>query len=182
MSGIFDLVTQALGQGTVTQLSNQLGTDHSTTQRAVTAALPMLFGAMANHAQTDTGSQQIHTAVTSTATPPSAPEPSAQPAASDSGLLSKILGPQQNEVQDGVAKASGLDLHQAGKVLMYLAPIVIGVLARKHQEQPQQQQQSAQQTGSSGGLAGMLREATQSAQAHAGSSGGLGGLLGGLLS
>lgn len=189
MSGIFDLVTQALGQGTVTQLSNQLGTDHSTTQRAVSAALPMLFGAMANHAQTDTGSQQIHTAVTSKAIPPSAPEPSAQPAVSDSGLLSKILGPQQSEVQNGVAKASGLDLQQAGKVLMYLAPIVIGVLARKHQERPKPQQQSpgqaapAQQTGdSSGGLAGMLRDAMQSAQAHAGSSGGLGGLLGGLLS
>lgn len=185
MSGIFDLVTQALGQGSVSQLSDQLGTDHGTTQRAVTAALPMLFGAMANHAQTDTGAQQIHSAVTSTAMPPSAPEPSAQPAASDSGLLSRILGSQQSEVQNGVAQASGLDMHQAGKVLMYLAPIVIGVLARRHQEQPQAQQQSqpAQQTGaSSGGLAGMLREAMQSAQAQAGSSGGLGGILGGLFS
>ncbi|MGI8509085.1 MAG: DUF937 domain-containing protein [Gemmatimonadaceae bacterium] len=180
MSGIFDLVTQALGQGSVSQLSDQLGTDHGTTQSAVSAALPMLFGAMANHAQTDTGSQQIHNAVTSTAIPPSAPEPAAQPAASDSGLLSKILGAQQSEVQNGVAQASGLDLHQAGKVLMYLAPIVIGVLARKHQEQPQAQ--PAQQTsGSSGGLAGMLREAMQSAQAQSGSSGGLGGILGSLL-
>lgn len=185
MSGIFDLVTQALGQGSVSQLSDQLGADHGTTQSAVSAALPMLFGAMANHAQTDTGSQQIHNAVTSTAIPPSAPEPTSQPTASDSGLLSKILGSQQTQVQNGVAQASGLDMHQAGKVLMYLAPIVIGVLARKHQEEPQQQAQSqaGQQTGSSGGgLAGMLREATQSAQAHSGSSGGLGGLLGGLLS
>lgn len=181
MSGIFDLVTQALGQGSVSQLSNQLGTDQGTTQSAVSAALPMLFGAMANHAQTDTGSQQIHEAVTSTTPTVSAPDPGAQPETADSGLLSRILGSQQTQVQNGVAQASGLDPHQAGKVLMYLAPIVMGVLARKHQEQPQAQQQSGQQAGGGGWLAGMLREATQSASAQAGSSGGLGSILGGLL-
>lgn len=176
MSGIFDLVTQSLGQGTVGQLSSQLGTDHSTTARAVSAALPALFGAMAQHAQTDTGAEQIQNAVTSTATPPSAPEPTPQSTSSDGGLLSKILGPHQNQVQDQVAKTSGLDMHQAGKVLMYLAPIVIGVLARRHQDQPQGTQQQ------SGGLASVLTEAHQTAQSQTNSGGGLlGGLLGNIL-
>lgn len=170
MSGIFDLVTQALGQGTVGQLSSQIGTSPSTTQSAISAALPMLFGAMAQHAQTDTGAAQIHDAVTSTGTTPSAPEPTAQPDQSQGGLLSKILGPHESQVQNGVAQASGLDPHQAAKVLMYLAPVVVGVLARRHQEQPQAMQQS-------GGLAGILQEATQTAQTQAGSEGGLGGIL-----
>ncbi len=175
MSGIFDLVTQSLGQGTVSQLGNQLGADQSTTARAVSAALPALFGGMAQHAQTGTGAEQIQGVVTSTAMPPSAPEPTAQSTSSDGGILSRILGPHQDQVQDHVAKASGLDMHQAGKVLMYLAPIVIGVMARRHQDQPQGTQQS-------GGLADVLQQAHQTAQSQTSSGGGmLGGLLGNIL-
>ncbi len=177
MSGIFDLVTQSLGQGTVGQLSNELGTDQSTTARAVSAALPALFGGMAQHAQTGTGEEQINNAVTSTAMPPSAPEPNPQPTSTGGGLLSKILGPHQDQAQNQVAQASGLDMHQAGKVLMYLAPVVIGVLARRHQDQPQ----AAQQSGG-GGLASVLQQAHQTAQSQTSSGGGLlGGLLGHIL-
>lgn len=174
MSSILDMVTQSLGQGTVSQLSNQMGTDPGSTARAVSAALPALFGGMAQHAQTDTGAQEIHNAVTTTATPPSAPEPSSTASPFAGGLLSKILGPHETQAQDNVAKASGLNAQQAGKVLMYLAPIVIGMLARRHQDQPQTTQQP-------GGLANILNEASQAAHSQMGSSGGLGGLLGSLL-
>ncbi len=176
MSSILEMVKQSLGQGTVDQLSSQVGTDPDTTQRAVGAALPALFGGMAQHAQTDAGAQDIHTAVTSIATPPSDPEPNRSATADQGagGLLSRILGQHQGQVQDEVAKASGMDPHQAGKVLMFLAPIVIGMMARKHQEQPQATQQS-------GGLSSILGEASRAAQSQAGSSGSLGGMLGGLL-
>jgi 2-oxoglutarate dehydrogenase E2 component (dihydrolipoamide succinyltransferase) len=50
MSGILDTVQQQLSPDTVNQISQQLGVDPATTQQAITAALPVVLGGMASHA------------------------------------------------------------------------------------------------------------------------------------
>jgi hypothetical protein len=171
MSGILDMLAQHMNPGTVNQVSNQIGTDQPTAQRAISAALPTLFGAMAQHASTPQGASDIHQAVT-TAPADGAVQPPA--AASAGGLLGKILGPRQPEVEQQVAQSSGLSRQQAGKVLMYLAPIAVAVLARHHAQQPQTMQQP-------GGLSNILQSAQQAMQgANATGGGGLGQVLGGL--
>lgn len=167
MSGILDMLTQHVDQSTVNQIGNQIGTDPGTTQRAVAAALPTLFGAMAQHASTPTGAADIHQAVTS------APADGATPAATESGgLLGRILGAHQQQAEQQVAQSSGINTQQAGKVLMYLAPIAIAVLARHHAQQPDVAQQP-------GGLAGVLRGAAESMSgANGASAGGVGQILG----
>lgn len=152
MSGLLDMLTQHVDQSTVNQIGNQIGTDPNTTQRAIAAALPTLFGAMAQHASSPNGEAAIHQAVASAPADGATPAPTT---ADSGGLLSRILGPHQQEATQTVAQSSGINMQQAAKVLMYLAPIAVAVLARHHAQQPQTTQQP-------GGLASILRGAAES--------------------
>jgi len=49
-------------------------------------------------------------------------------------ILGHILGGKQGTAQDGIARQSGLDAQQVGKLLMILAPIVMGALAKRKQQ------------------------------------------------
>ncbi|HET7456767.1 MAG TPA: DUF937 domain-containing protein [Gemmatimonadaceae bacterium] len=75
-------------------------------------------------------------------------------------LLGHILGGRRPDVEQTVARNSGLDPQQVGQLLMVLAPIVMGVLARKKQQDglnPGQLGTVLQQgTGGAGGLGGLL--------------------------
>src|SRR5438270_10067507 len=51
MSGIFDIVQQQLSGGGIQQIAEQAGLDPATAQKAVTAAVPMILGGMAQHAK-----------------------------------------------------------------------------------------------------------------------------------
>jgi len=63
---VFDLVQQQLGAGQVNQIAAQIGADPSSTQRAITAALPMLLGGMARNAQAPGGAAAVAQAVRAT--------------------------------------------------------------------------------------------------------------------
>ncbi|MGB3547397.1 MAG: DUF937 domain-containing protein [Saprospiraceae bacterium] len=53
------LLTQTLSEGTIDQLSNQLGTDRQTTAKAAAAGVSALMGAMARNASTPDGAQAL---------------------------------------------------------------------------------------------------------------------------
>lgn len=170
MSTLLDSVNQNLDSNSVNQISRQIGADPSATQRAIAAALPMIFGGMANKAQQPEGEKEINSAVESHVSTPPTPAQSGD----RGGLLGKILGAKQAPVEEGVAQASGLDRNQAGKLLMYVAPVIMGVLARR---QGQGQAQS-----NAGGLGSVLQEAQQKAHKDAqGQMPQLGGILGQIL-
>jgi hypothetical protein len=117
------------------------------------------------------------------------------------GILGHIFGQRQSPVQQGVAKASGIDLQSAGKVLMILAPIVMASLARARSAQganasagqvlQNEQQHIERQVPGIGGLASILDrnhdgniadDIANLAGGQLGSlGGGLGNVLGGIL-
>jgi hypothetical protein len=171
MASLMEIVEQHLGANEISQLSQQIGADPSTTQQAISAALPMIVGGMAQTASDPEGSQNLHAAVDAHegALASLGSMLGAAPIADSGGLLGRILGHTQAPVQQGVAKASGLDPEQAKKLLFYLAPVVLAVLARKRQ----QQQLGSGQVGSV--LQQEQAAAQTRAQQHAPS---LGGLLG----
>jgi hypothetical protein len=95
--------------------------------------------------------------------------PGAPSNTSGGGFLGRILGGKQNDVRQEVSKTSGLDMHQAEKALLFLAPIVMTQLARKkqegalapeqlatvlHQERQAAQEQAQQQAPHLGGVLG----------------------------
>ncbi len=117
MSSIMDMVQEHLGDNGMAQLSQHLGVDANTAQAAAAAALPMIVGAMGHG-----GSQ-----------PGATPMPPITPGSSPSGLLGNLFGGNHAQMSQQVSRSSGLDIHQAEKALLFLAPIVMAQLARKRQ-------------------------------------------------
>ena len=173
MASLLDMVQQHLGANEVNQISEQLGVDPAQAQSAISAALPMIVGGMASHASQPGGADAITQSLTSHggllgnlggllgAGGP----------ADGGGLLGKVLGQHQAPVQQGVSQASGLDSEKTRKLLLMLAPIVMGVLARRQanaQSNPAQvseelkregqaaQQQAQTQAPHLGGLLGQI--------------------------
>lgn len=156
---LIDLVQQELGPNGIQDISQQLGTDPATTEQAITSALPMMMGGMANTAQQPGGESVLQDAIGALGG-----------GGGIGGVLGSILGQHHSTVQDGVQQASGLDAGKAGKLLLILAPFIIRALA-KHQGSPAAQQQD-------GGLAGSL---DQAARDGAAGSPHIGGVLGQIL-
>lgn len=136
---ILDMLQQQLSGNTLSQISQQLGTDENTTSRAVSLALPMLLGGLAKNASTDTGAAAIDQALTRDHDGSLLDNPHqavANPMAfGGGGILGHIFGQRQAPVEQGVAKATGLDPQRAGKLLMILAPLVMAALARARSNQ-----------------------------------------------
>lgn len=136
---ILDMLQQQLSGNTLSQISQQLGTDEGTTGKAVALALPMLLGGLAKNAATDTGAAAIDQALTRDHDGSLLDNPHqavANPMAfGGGGILGHIFGQRQAPVEQGVAKATGLDPQKAGKLLMILAPLVMAALARARSNQ-----------------------------------------------
>ncbi|MDF2773841.1 MAG: calcium-binding protein [Geminicoccaceae bacterium] len=207
---ILDMIGNQLQGDTLRQMSQQLGTDETTTAKAVSVALPLLLGGLTRNAATPQGAASLDAALTrdhdgSLLDQPqrALTDPSAFKA---SGILGHIFGQRQAPVQQGVAKATGLDSQRVGQLLMMLAPIVMAALARARTTQgsanasagqvlQHEQSNIERQVPGLGGLASILDRdgdgqiADDIASLAAGrlgglggtGGGGLGGLLGGLL-
>jgi hypothetical protein len=121
MPSIMDMVQEHLGANGVAQLTQHLGVDQGTAQAAAAAALPMLVGAMSSR-MSQPGAAQV---------PPTG---TANMAGAAGGLLGNLFGGNHAEMTQQVSKHSGLDIHQAEKALLFLAPIVMAQLAGKRQE------------------------------------------------
>jgi hypothetical protein len=186
MASLLDMVQQHLGPTEVNQISQQIGADPGQVQSAISAAVPLMVGGMASHASQPGGAEAIHQSLTSSDGLPgnlggmlggagglggALGGMIGGTADGGGGFLGRILGQHQAPVQQGVSKSSGLDPEQAKKLLLVLAPVVMGVLARKHaaaQSNPAQvsedlkrESQTAQQQAQSrapqlGGLLGQI--------------------------
>jgi len=187
MSGILDTVQQQLTPDTVNQISQQLGVDPATTQQAITAALPVVLGGMASHADDPAAAAAIHDEADNHAgllgglgnlIPGGAGGmlgglASAIGAGGLGSVLGSVLGPKNSQVQDGVSKASGLDPQRAKQLMMILVPIVLAAIAHH--------KRSAGLAPSEVGPT--LQEQARTAQAEAERQAPhMGGLLGGIMS
>jgi hypothetical protein len=200
--GILDTVGQQLGGDTLKQISQQLGTDEGTAAKAVSVALPLLIAGLTRNASTPDGGAALDEALTrdhDSSPLLGAPQQAvANPNAFNAGgILGHIFGQRQAPIQQGVAKASGIDLQSASKVLMILAPLVMASLARARSAQgasasagqvlQQEQQHIERQVPGIGGLASILDRnhdgsiADDIANMAGGNLGGLGGGLGKVL-
>ena len=192
MSILNELTSQLSGPA-LQALSQQLGADSQSTQTAISAALPMLIGAMARNASQDQGAQALSQALAkdhdgsildnlqgflgSTDNGPGA------------GILRHVLGGNQPQVAQGVSQMSGLDTAQVVQLLQNLAPVVMGMLGKQQRSRGldpgglasilMNERQTAAQQGQGGAALNMLnsfldRDGDGSALDD------IGGMLGGL--
>jgi hypothetical protein len=135
MAGLLDLLNARLGDDAARQLGARLGADSGTTGSAITAALPLLIGALAKNASSPDGAQQLHDALArdhdGSALDRSAAD---QPSGDGDAILGHVLGNRRDLAERGISQASGLDLAKVGPLLTMLAPLVMGALGRQRRE------------------------------------------------
>ncbi|MEP6689423.1 MAG: DUF937 domain-containing protein [Gemmatimonadales bacterium] len=146
---MLDMIQQRLGGDAVNQISKQLGTDPSTAQSAIAAALPMLVGALARNAQDPGKAGALANALgrhDGSVLDDVAGYLGRGDTTDGAGILGHVLGGRQQNVQTGLGQATGLDPSKAGMLLSMLAPLVMGALGKAQREKGLD----------TGGLAGML--------------------------
>ena len=139
MSSILEMLTDQLGGDTTTEISRRLGADEPATGNAITAALPMLMGALSRNTSRGDGAQSLAGALErdhdwsildDVAGFLNNPEGGA-----GSGILRHVLGGKQQAVETELGRETGLDAGTIAKLLPMLAPLVMGALGRAQREQ-----------------------------------------------
>ncbi|MCA9516336.1 MAG: DUF937 domain-containing protein [Myxococcales bacterium] len=159
---ILDLVKQNLTPELIGQLSSQLGASKDGTQSVVAQAVPVLVSALAKNAQTTSGARSLDGALAkdhdgSVLDNLGGLVAQLGAGSAGDGILKHVLGEKRPQVEQQLGQKSGIDLAQVGSVLITLAPIVMGALGKKKQEEGLD----------ADGVAKALREDEQRAEAEA---------------
>ncbi len=134
MSSISDLVAQALS-GNMSEISNKIGADPQQTEKAISAALPTMIGALSRKAEGDDGGGLMGML-----------DRDGDGSALDdlagfigggghesrgNQVLDGLFGGKRNRVENAVGQASGLSADQSGMLMKMLGPLVMGALMKK---------------------------------------------------
>jgi hypothetical protein len=169
---VLDILTQQLDADAVGSISRQIGADPSATESAINGALPALLGGLSRNAATPDGLSGLMNALSTDHDGGLLDDLGGflggalggQRSTDGGGILGHILAGQRGQVENGLARRSGLSSGQIGQLLMILAPIVMAALSR------------ARDRGQldHGGLGDLLRRDSQRADT---ATGGLGSIL-----
>jgi uncharacterized protein YidB (DUF937 family) len=113
-----DLVQQHLGDAGIAQLTQHLGVDSGTAKAAAAAALPMLVQAMANRSSAGGGSALS----------------GAGGLGGLAGGLGSLFGGNHADAAQQVSHKTGLNMQDAEKALLFLAPIVLARFSQQRQQ------------------------------------------------
>ena len=209
MEAILDLLQGDQGRTFVSGASKQLGIDSQQATAAVTAALPLILGALKNNARTDEGAQGLMKALGN-------PRHSSgsvldnlgsilggdhidDDVANDGGaILGHAFRGQEQNAAGAVSRKAGINMDQAMNLMKVAAPMVMAYLGRKASQNSVNDRGGLD--GLLGGLLGGLGDAPSAAASRiqdfdnndstvddiadllgGTSGGGLGGLVGGFL-
>lgn len=147
MFSLEDLLGQQQGNQAVDQISQMLGSNQTVTNTAIQMALPMILSGLANQAATPQGAQSLNNAIEQDHggglldnlmgyLGGGMSQPQETNRETDGiGILGHIFGQKQGAVAQEVSKNTGLDIGQVAKLLITLAPIVMGYLGKQKQQQ-----------------------------------------------
>jgi len=170
------LFSQLQGTG-VQQVSQQLGLDQNQATQAVSAALPLLMGALGSNASQPQGAQSLLNALQKDHLGGGSGGGGFDlggilgavlggggggAATNGAGILGHVFGGQTDQAAQVLGNKTGLDSGRAGQLLAILAPIVMSFLAQRFAQQgnasnlSQALGQEAPQAASAGGISGVL--------------------------
>lgn len=135
---VLDLLTQQLDDQAIQAMGSQLGVDSQTTSKAVSAALPMLVGALANNTSNSGGAQALLSALDRDHDGSVLDDVvgflgQSQSGGLGGGILKHVLGGRQGGAEQAIGKISGMNAGQSSQLLSMLAPLVMGALAKQKQ-------------------------------------------------
>lgn len=174
MAGLDDILNSL----PIDEIASKLGVDPDTAKKAVAEGGATILGGLQRNAQTPEGSAAIRQALGKHTGMPDTVDVNAVDTEDGQKILGHIFGSQEPEVAQKLTEApqtAGIDF---GKLLPMLAPIVMGLLAKK---QPDGQQGAPGQQEGSGGIGDVIG-GLLGGGGSGGSGGGIdiGGILGGL--
>ncbi len=163
MSLLNDLTKQLSG-GNLAQMSQLLGSDEKKTGAAVSAALPLLMGALAKNSSRGNGAEDLNRALEdhdgSVLDDVGSFLGQADKGPGD-GILGHLLGQRRGAAEQSLSRASGMDKQSSGKLLAMLAPLVMAQLGKQKR-----------QTGlDANGLAGLLGQERSNVEKQVGGKG-----------
>ncbi|WP_373518606.1 DUF937 domain-containing protein [Pricia sp.] len=207
MSGLLDLLNSPMGKQLITGVASQTGNSTDQTGSVLTMALPLLMGAMKKNASTSEGAQGLMSALSNKhdggilndlgglfggGVDQSVKDDGA-------GILGHVLGGKQAQVENALSQKSGMDISTIATILQVAAPILMGMIGQKKQQQNVHDASGLQ--GMLGSMMGGGKQASKqqsliesfldsngdgsilddvASLAPGGKKGGIGGLLGGL--
>lgn len=174
---LMDILQGQLSEGVLDQLGNEIGADREQTAVAANGVFATLLGGLANNASTEEGLSSLAGALDRDHDGSVLDDiigmvggvmqgQSAGGATNGLGILGHILGDRQETAAQQIGQSSGLNSGQVIKLMIALAPIVMGVLGKVKRDG----------NVGIGDLAGILMGSAQGAQ-----QGGFGDLLGSVL-
>ncbi len=138
MSSIAGLLASKMaGEGVAGLLSSKLGIGEDQSQKAISAAVPLLLKALAKNAQSDAGPDlagALDKDHDGSILENIAGHISGDNASMGTAILGHVLGGRQGVVEAGIGKMAGLDGEQSGQVLAALAPLVMGAIGKQKKE------------------------------------------------
>ena len=184
-----DLLAQLEG-APLQQISQQLGIDQGQAASAVSAALPLLMGALGKNASQPQGAEALFGALQKDHSGGGGIGDllgmvlgGAQNRQTDgAGMLGHIFGGQQTRAEEHLGSATGLGGDRAGMLMKILAPIVMGYLAKRMFGGNDGGGQALGVAGGGNPTAGLLGSILGQEQQQVRQQGGIGGgLLGAVL-
>ncbi len=146
MESIFDALNELQRGGASDALAKQLGADTGATRSALSSALPALVGALARNAGRPGGAEALRGALerdhdgsalddlVGTIGGAMLGGGGRGKALDGEGILGHMLGRRRGAVEQEIGRRSGLDAGSVGKLLVALAPLVMGALGRARRE------------------------------------------------
>mgnify|MGYP001026934266 FL=1 len=136
MAGLLDLLNSDLGKTLVNNASSQLGQDKAKTASALSAALPLILGAMKNNASTPQGAEGLLGALSGKHDGSLLDNLGGLLGNSDvlsdgAGILGHVFGGKQQNVANAVSKKSGMDVNSVMNLLQMAAPFVMAYLGKE---------------------------------------------------
>ena len=148
MFSLEDLLGQQKGNQAVDQISQNIGANPSVVNSAIQMALPAILSGLARNAQNPQGAESLNNALERDHVGgdllgnlmgylgggmPAPQEATRQ--TNGNGILEHIFGGNQTQVAKEVSQNTGLDMGQVAQLLITLAPIVMGYLGQKKQQE-----------------------------------------------
>lgn len=135
---LIETITAQLAEGKVSDIAKRFGIDEKIAKTAVSAAVPLIVGALARNAAKKEGADSLHKAIEKDHDGSILDKVGDLLAQKDDpegdGILRHALGNRRPAVEQGLSKGTGLDLASAGSLLSKLAPVVMGALGKTQRE------------------------------------------------
>jgi hypothetical protein len=153
-------IMQQLSAKALSGIGKKIGVDDKTIGTALAIGMPLLVSALAKNASKPAGAQALHQALAKDHDGSILNDVAGYlkdpQAANGAGILGHVLGAQQPAVAKGLTQSTGLNADQVGQLLQIAAPLVMGALGAR------QQQQGLDQKGLTSFLADQQQQVQQS--------------------